>query len=235
MAAEAPLLFSNQSLSARTKSKSMSVLKGQNAGRTPSYPEIQTAYLSYEVTFFILKEAGIRMNGYASGGRPPPTPSQALNEPSFVEAYEALKKGCMGLKERHEADMTGMVGALGISDSELCGSFHEVCSTIIEEDINWGRITSLFTFTGYLAIRLFREGKSNLIYSLIRWETGFISERILPWVQQHGGWVSFLALIYGRYIRVHDNHVRAVGVHCFFTMVPPTHTLCHCTSEYSQL
>lgn len=171
---------------------------GLKEPRKPSKEELQTAFLCYEVTFYLLKEAGILMNGYVLGGDSPQPPSHAcLTEPDFFRAYERLKEGCMDLKARHEEDMVSMVKELDIRDFALYETFHKVCSTIVSEEINWGRITSLFTFTGYLATRLHNEGQSGRIKGVIAWEAQFVSERVLPWVQRHGGWVSFLAFLGG--------------------------------------
>ena len=192
-----------------------------SGGQPPTEAELRTAFLCYEITYFLLKEAGIRMNGYSGGDSPQPPSHACLTEPDFSRAYGKLKEGCMDLKARHEADMVSMVKELDISHSGLYETFQKVCSTIVKEEINWGRITSLFTFTGYLAMRLYNEGQREQIDSLIVWEARFVSERVLPWVQRHGGWVSFLAFrVLGVFPNRRSKPVYLSLYHCLHA--------CHC-------
>ncbi len=98
------------------------------------------------------------------------------------------------LRETKDDEMSGLVGTLDITDSQLCSNYHSVSEYIMAEEIRFGRIASLFFFTYALSKCLHGEGRQKETQSLVDWLTAFLNERIAPWlVQNHqGDWAAFL-------------------------------------------
>lgn len=158
---------------------------------------VQSGYMAYELTYYILSTDNIRLNGYANGSHSHETMSTGrpcLNDPKFLEAFENLKTMCTSLKERHGQEIAADVQTLDVCDEQLYGTFHKTLATIVEDidDGSWGRIAALFLFTASLSKRLYREGQQEKINCLIGWLYIFINRKLHGWLIRQGGWVSIV-------------------------------------------
>ncbi len=156
--------------------------------------ECQNAYMAYHLVYFLLKEYGVKLNGYANGacgGQHHVQPSRpCLRDPKFQEAFELLKSACLLLKEQYGEEFMANVGTLDVRDEQLYGIFHKVLSTMIEGELRWGRVTALFLFTAALGNRLHREAQQEKIVCLIGWLGLFLNRNLSEWISRQGGWVS---------------------------------------------
>ena len=180
---------------ARVTSKRMSTPQKTKRFSVDQELKLQSAYLCYHLFYYILKEEGIRMNGYASNDEhaPPPKDMPCLTGVEFQDAYETIKRNCMHMRSQHRDEMLSLVKTLDIRDSKLQSNFTQVASTIIDGEIRWGRIVALFVFTAMLAVRLHSEGQQQKIEGLPQWLVMFINDNVSEWLQQTpGGWVRSL-------------------------------------------
>ena len=180
---------------ARVTSKRMSTSRKTNGLSVDQELKVQSAYLCYHLFYYILKEEGIKMNGYASSDEhdPPPNDMPCLTGAEFQDTYETIKRNCMYMISQHRDEMITLVKNLDIRDSTLQSSFMKVASTIIAEEVRWGRIMALFVFTAMLGVRLHTEGQQHKIEGLPQWLAMFISDNVSEWLQRTpGGWVRHL-------------------------------------------
>ena len=178
---------------ARATSKRMSASQKTKVPLADQELKMQSAFLCYHTFYYILKEEGIRMNGYVHSDEHDPPDMPCLKGAEFQEAYETIKRNCMHMKSQHRDEMLGLVKTLDIRDSKLQSIYTKVASTIVEGEIRWGRIVGLFVFTAMLAVRLHSEGQQQKIEGLPQWLAMFINDNVSEWLQQTpGGWVSHL-------------------------------------------
>lgn len=153
---------------------------------------LQNAHVSYHITYYLLKESGIRLNGYATSGNGHSSrlKNQMLQDSSFRDAIETLETSCKQMKGKYQREIGGLVKTLDISDTQLYSNFQQSAVSLMDGDIRWGRIAVLVFFTSVLAERLHTEGQGNKINSLIGWLTTFLNENTSMWILEKGGWVS---------------------------------------------
>ena len=148
----------------------------------------QNAYLAYTVTKKMLSAEGL--NGlHQKDNR---FTHEVINESGFKGAVETLEKSCMYLRKEKQFEMERLVGTLDITDSQLCTNVQRVSEHLMQDDVRFGRIGSLFFFTFVLCKRLYKEGRQREVDSVMDWLTAFLNERIAPWlIRNHKGeWVS---------------------------------------------
>lgn len=151
----------------------------------------QNQLISYHMVYYLLKEDSIRLNGYSNGnGHSNHMKTLMVNDKGFKDAISTLETSCIDLKVKHLRELEELVKELDISDSKLYSDYRESCDRLMDDDVRWGRITVLFFFTSILAKRLYTEGKTNKIQSLVGWQTQFLDDVAAQWILEHGGWVS---------------------------------------------
>ncbi|KAH1180802.1 hypothetical protein KIL84_001736 [Mauremys mutica] len=61
-----------------------------------------------------------------------------------------------------------------------------VSEEVFRDGINWGRVVVFFYFTYRVIAQAL--GGSDCLRSLVDWALNFLWERVVPWIQQQGGW-----------------------------------------------
>lgn len=61
---------------------------------------------------------------------------------------------------------------------------------IFEDQIHWGRIVGLFVIGGAMCVHCVENNKGELVCHIADWMTAYLDERLNPWIQSQGGWVS---------------------------------------------
>nr|CAB97205.1 BHP1 protein [Suberites domuncula] len=150
----------------------------------------QSACLSYHLTYYLLNQGGIKLNGYAGNGRTSHTRNRLTNDKKFREAISTLESSCKQMKSKYQQEIEGLVKTLDISDTQLYTNFQHAANSLMDGDIRWGRIAVLFFFTSVLAKRLHKDGHSHQISSLIGWLTTFLNDNATSWILENGGWAA---------------------------------------------
>ena len=154
--------------------------------------KVQNGYVSYHITYYLLKESGIRLNGYATSGNGNSSrlKNQMLRDSGVRDAIETLETSCKQMKTKYYTEIGEMVKTLDISDTQLYSSFQQSAVSLMDGDVRWGRIAVLVFFTSVLAERLHKERQGHKINSLIGWLTEFLNDNTSMWILEKGGWVS---------------------------------------------
>ncbi len=153
--------------------------------------KVQSKEISHHIVYYLLNEDGITLNGHRTGNGHSITMRNLIAKHNgFQDAISTLETCCKSLKARHQKEIEARVDTLEISDCQLYREYQDSCRALMDDDIRWGRITVLLFFTSVLAKRLYKEGKTSKIESLVGWQTSFLDDEISQWILEHGGWVS---------------------------------------------
>ena len=69
-------------------------------------------------------------------------------------------------------------------------NFKKLMDQTFKDNINWGRIMALFVVGGTLCVQHVENNKIDLAYHIADMMTTYLDERLDPWIQSQGGWVS---------------------------------------------
>lgn len=110
------------------------------------------------------------------------------------ETAEAMRRLAKELELQHRAKFQ----SLAHSFLSTCGSnpepstcLHSVMTMLVEDGkLNWGRIVSLFAFTGVVASEMFsREGGAESYRRLAEAIADYLGGEKSGWLLENGGWV----------------------------------------------
>ena len=65
-----------------------------------------------------------------------------------------------------------------------------VSRDLFKTDITWGKIVSMFSIAGGLAIDCVRQGHAEYLPKLVDSVTEVIEDELVPWINDNGGWVG---------------------------------------------
>lgn len=67
-----------------------------------------------------------------------------------------------------------------------------VAKDLLKNGINWGKIISIFTIAGGLAVDIIRQGHYDYLPRLIEGTVDVIEDDLLTWLMDNGGWKGLL-------------------------------------------
>ena len=83
-----------------------------------------------------------------------------------------------------------LVSSLDLNEENVCLSFKNIADEVIRGDINWGRIVTLYAMAAQFAMFATTSGQGHILCRLVETCSGYICDRLLTWINTHGGWVS---------------------------------------------
>lgn len=83
-----------------------------------------------------------------------------------------------------------MCDKLDINADTMKPTIEGVANELFSEGIKWARIVALFVFGSELAMHCKNRNWPDLINEIAYSLSSYISEKLLPWINDHGGWVS---------------------------------------------
>ncbi|XP_037372843.1 apoptosis regulator BAX-like isoform X2 [Talpa occidentalis] len=73
------------------------------------------------------------------------------------------------------------------------GEVFEVAHEIFSDGYTWGGIVAFIWFISKLVLKALCTDMRELITSIVGWTLDFIRKRLLPWIQEQGGWDGLLS------------------------------------------
>lgn len=67
-----------------------------------------------------------------------------------------------------------------------------VAKDLLKNGINWGKIISIFTIAGGLAVDIIRQGHYDYLPRLIEGTVDVIEDDLVTWLMDNGGWKGLL-------------------------------------------
>ncbi|XP_051885591.1 apoptosis regulator BAX [Pristis pectinata] len=112
-----------------------------------------------------------------------------INEPSVMEICKSLKK--IGDALNKNAELQHVIDVIPVDN--IREVLHKVAERILTaEDLNWGRIVTFLYFAGKLVFKALKSVKT-LIRQIINWSLDLIQARVIPWIEQQGGWETIFS------------------------------------------
>ena len=76
------------------------------------------------------------------------------------------------------------------SSANLYSHFTKTISTLLDNGLTWGKVVMFFSFAVSFAIYLCTNEMSHLAGRVCVWTAQDVQNRIQPWIDVNGGWVS---------------------------------------------
>ena len=107
---------------------------------------------------------------------------------TIEKARQILRRTSHELEEKHE-EFFGNVAVLTQGDSAE-QSFRQISEEVLkEENMNWGRVVSLFVYGGRVAEEFWRRRENQRGEEVEEWLSDCVGERE-EWIASSGGWVG---------------------------------------------
>ena len=106
------------------------------------------------------------------------------------ELQSLLAKLCLEIEEEHSQFFDDISRKLSITIENARSTFMSVAKEIIADGINWGRVISIFTFTGVLCDHFMVQKQPQVVLEVSSALCSFLNEHVMPWINKNGGWVS---------------------------------------------
>ena len=108
---------------------------------------------------------------------------------------QCLQTCVVRMLERHAMVFTGMMQRLNIDRSvNFSQGFRDIAEELFKDAVSWSKIVALFAFGARLGQHCRDNNMGDLVEEVALSLAGFAKERITPFIQEEGGWVSFSLL-----------------------------------------
>ncbi|XP_065829019.1 apoptosis regulator Bcl-2-like [Oscarella lobularis] len=117
-----------------------------------------------------------------------------LAAPADVGTLEAMiRRTAREIERRYNAEFASMCDRLPCRPDTIRSTFSDVTREIFRDGINYGRIASLFAFSGAFAVHGIKHGIHDMIAVVPILTADFVDEYLAEWIDAHGGWDGFVA------------------------------------------
>ncbi len=106
-----------------------------------------------------------------------------------TDLQNLIAKLCFEMEDNNGHFFDALPAKLAITEETLKSTFLSISKEIINDGMNWGRIISLFTFSGVLSRYFIEKKKPILVVETAALLTDFINEHVMIWINANGGWV----------------------------------------------
>ena len=105
---------------------------------------------------------------------------------------QTLKRTMREISQRHEILFCSIIRRLEIVDrSEVCSRFTRVVNELlVDGQLNWGRIVTIYAFAGWLARHCSENGMPDSVQEISECAGTYVADKLSDWISQQGGWVS---------------------------------------------
>lgn len=134
----------------------------------------------------------LRISGDASGSSSVSTRDRSGASPSTGAGSQAVKAALRDAAESFEKKFTQACGSLSsyLNFNVNHQNFKDMMDQIFNHNTHWGVIVGLFVIGGAMCVQSVENNKSELVCHIADWMTAYLDERLNPWIQSRGGWVS---------------------------------------------
>lgn len=79
---------------------------------------------------------------------------------------------------------------LRLHSGNIYSEFTGTISTLLDNGLTWGKVVVFFSFAVSFAIYLCTNDMSHLAARVCVWAAQVLQNRLQPWINENGGWVS---------------------------------------------
>lgn len=125
-----------------------------------------------------------------------------------------MRKCVDSLSKEYGVQFDNMISLIDFRKENAVDALLSIARSLFEKDgnCNWGRVTTMLTFAGFVARKLTLEGDENFLDMFATAFGDYLVKTISEWIFKEGGWVRIVLLPH-LYYNLHTNTHR------------PTHTL----------
>lgn len=110
---------------------------------------------------------------------------------------------------------------LRLNSGNIHSRFMETITTLLDDGLSWGKVVVFFSFSVSFAIYLCTNEMSHLAARVCVWAAQILEDRLEPWVNQNGGWVSSRnSLFYC--LRAPRRTITVISFHCDGMSISPS-------------
>ena len=153
----------------------------RNLGGREHYGNIDPVVAAFVYDFLQYK-----LNGYQLPV--PENVKEAVRRYSISKVGNALRSLADEFSSQFKEQFFEMCDQLDVNEETLKVTIEGVANELFSDGIKWARIVAFFVFGSELAIHCRRRNWDNLINMIALSLSSYISEKLLPWINDHGGW-----------------------------------------------
>ncbi|KAM4688766.1 apoptosis regulator Bcl-2 [Discoglossus pictus] len=124
----------------------------------------------------------------------------ALSRPVPPRLLQTLSQAGDEFSRLYQQDFRQISGLLHLTPSTVRLRFAAVVEELFQDGVNWGRIVAFFEFGGVMCVESVNREMSPLVDSIVSWMTEYLNRHLQNWIQEQGGWETFVEL-YGSNVR----------------------------------
>ncbi|XP_069814219.1 apoptosis regulator Bcl-2 [Dendropsophus ebraccatus] len=114
--------------------------------------------------------------------------------------FQTLSRAGDEFSNLYQQDFRHISGLLHLTPSTVRLRFAAVVEELFHDGVNWGRIVAFFEFGGVMCVESVNREMSPLVDSIAGWMTEYLNRHLQNWIQEQGGWETFVEL-YGNSVR----------------------------------
>ncbi|CAL8319779.1 unnamed protein product [Arctogadus glacialis] len=111
--------------------------------------------------------------------------------------HRVLREAGDELERLYQADFTEMSHQLYLTSTTAQRRFREVIDELFRDGVNWGRIIAFFEFGGTVCVECAGGQEEEMVAQvehIAEWMTEYMNGHLNNWIQDNGGWESFVEL-----------------------------------------
>lgn len=108
--------------------------------------------------------------------------------PSTDAVKAALRNGTDAFERRMTPEWSVLSSYLDLNVDHQ--KFKDLMDQIFSDNTHWGLVVGLFVISGAMCVRCVEKGQSEMVPRIADWMTAYLDQRLNPWIQSQGGWVS---------------------------------------------
>lgn len=142
------------------------------------------------VAAFVYDFLQYKLNGY-----PLPVPEnvrEAVGRSNIIKIGKALRSLADEFSSQFKEQFLEMCEQLEVSEETMKLTIEGVANELFSDGIKWARIVAFFVFGSELAIHCKKRNWPELINTIALSLSTYISEKLLPWINDHGGWEGLI-------------------------------------------
>lgn len=105
-----------------------------------------------------------------------------------LEVCQAMRHLCSEITVKHEQQFVDMLNRLHVTPDTLHGHMDSIMQMLFQDQVNWGRIASLFTFSAVLSQHCIEREMPQLVSRVIDWVAEYVDTNVQQWIDLNGGW-----------------------------------------------
>ncbi|GCC18363.1 hypothetical protein chiPu_0020778 [Chiloscyllium punctatum] len=114
-----------------------------------------------------------------------------IDDPNVKEICKSLKK--IGDELNRNMELQHLIETVPLDNIRevLCKVAEGI---LVSDGLNWGRIVTFLYFAGRLVSKALKKLRA-MIQPIINWSLDLIRTRVIPWIEQQGGWETIYSYI----------------------------------------